>query len=140
MPYSPRTAECSLVFPPDPVWVRPAREAVRALVTSCGRADLVETAVLLTSEAVTNAVQACQAKACDTSISVFAEQLLAEDGIRVHVRDEAVGLPVLVTPEAESESGRGVMLISGGSDAWGVCHHGPGQGKATWFQLGRRHR
>jgi hypothetical protein len=49
----------SLVFPPDPAWVRPTREAVRTLLAAVSRDDLVDEAVLLTSETVTNAVRAC---------------------------------------------------------------------------------
>ncbi|MGW0531787.1 ATP-binding protein [Streptomyces sp. NPDC003032] len=56
--------------------------------------------------------------------------------LRVLIHDEAPGLPVCRTPAEDDESGRGMRLISYGADAWGICGHGPGRGKATWFELG----
>ncbi|MFF4510364.1 ATP-binding protein [Streptomyces mirabilis] len=51
------------------------------------------------------------------------------------MHDEAPGLPTCRTPTPDAEDGRGIQLISYGSDAWCVCT--PGPGKATWFELGR---
>lgn len=109
--------------------------------TACRRAaaDLVDTALLLTSEAVTNSVNACRGKGCTAPVTVFAEWLGQAPGrLRVLVHDEAAGMPVCRTPGSGEESGRGLLLISSGADAWGVCRHGPGRGKATWFELGAR--
>lgn len=125
---------CSLVFPPDPVWVRVAREAVRALLAAVGRADLSDTALLLTSEAVTNAVNACRTSDCTAPVTVFAEWSVPHQ-LRVLVHDEAAGLPVCASPAPEAEAGRGILLISAGASAWGVCRHGVGPGKATWFEM-----
>ncbi|WP_431042242.1 ATP-binding protein [Streptomyces sp. P1-3] len=131
----------SLVFPPEPVWVRAARETVRSLLLAADRGDLTDTALLLTSEAVTNSVNACLNSGCSTPVTLFAEWAAhAEaDYLRVLVHDEAPGRPACrttVTPD--DECGRGMALISGGADAWGVCEHGPGHVKATWFELGAR--
>ncbi|KNE83454.1 MULTISPECIES: ATP-binding protein [Streptomyces] len=135
--FATRSPDCSLVFPPDPVWVRAAREAVRTLLAAAGRHDLVDAALLFTSEVVTNSVNACRSKGCTTPVTVFAEWLGHSPGrLRVLVHDEAPGLPVRRTPHPDEESGRGLALISAGADAWGACRHGPGEGKATWFELG----
>ncbi|MFI0729731.1 ATP-binding protein [Streptomyces sp. NPDC021225] len=126
----------SLVFPPEPVWVRAARQAVRTLLAAADRRDLADTALLLTSEAVTNSVNACLRSGCSTPVTLFAEWTDPHH-LRVLVQDEAPGLPVPRAPAAtEDEQGRGLALISYGADAWGVCAHGPGPGKATWFELG----
>ncbi|MFI1333562.1 ATP-binding protein [Streptomyces sp. NPDC020845] len=125
----------SLVFPPEPVWVRAAREAVRTLLAAADRRDLADTALLLTSEAVTNSVNACLRSGCSTPVTLFAEWTNPHH-LRVLVQDEAPGLPVPYAPATEDEHGRGLALISYGADAWGVCAHGPGPGKATWFELG----
>ncbi|MFI9305320.1 ATP-binding protein [Streptomyces triculaminicus] len=128
--------DCSFVFPPHPAWVRAAREAVRTLLTAARRSDLADTAVTLTSEAVTNAVNACQAKGCTTPVTLVAEWT-GPGHLRVLVHDGAAGLPARGhVASDEDESGRGLMLIEHGADAWGVCAHGPGPGKATWFVLG----
>ncbi|MET9296773.1 ATP-binding protein [Streptomyces sp. NPDC003077] len=125
---------CSLVFPPDPVWVRPCRESVRALLTAADRCDLADMAVLLTSEAVTNAVNACRNDACARPVTLFAEWS-PRRCLRVLVHDEAAGLPVPRAPGPEDHHGRGMLLIAAGASDWGVCRHGPGPGKATWFEL-----
>ncbi|MEV0264643.1 ATP-binding protein [Streptomyces sp. NPDC050617] len=98
---------------------------------------LADAALLLTSEAVTNAVNACLANGCTIPVTLFAEWNNPHR-LRVLVHDGAPGLPVCQLPSVETEHGRGMMLISRGADAWGVCNHGPGRGKATWFELGVR--
>ncbi|WP_409471947.1 ATP-binding protein [Streptomyces sp. HC307] len=131
------TADVSLVFPPHPAWVRTARETVRTLLTASHRPELTDIAVLLTSEAVTNAINACADKGCTTPVTLYAGWT-DPARLRVLIHDEAPGLPTCRTPTPDEEDGRGMQLISYGADAWGVCTHGPGRGKATWFELGQR--
>ncbi|MEV0111732.1 ATP-binding protein [Streptomyces sp. NPDC050844] len=125
-------------LPPHPAWVRAARETVRTLIAATGRTELTDTAVLLTSEAVTNAINACAAKHCTAPVTLFAGYANPGDHLRILIHDEAPGLPRCQTPAEDDETGRGIQLISYGADAWGICTHGPGSGKATWFELGRR--
>lgn len=132
----PPFGDVSLVFPPHPVWVRAARETVRTLLAATRRTELTDAAILLTSEAVTNAINACVLKGCTAPVTLFAGWA-DPHRLRILVHDEAPGFPACHTPAEEDESGRGMQLISYGSDAWGVCMHGPGRGKATWFELGR---
>ncbi|MEV0637056.1 ATP-binding protein [Streptomyces sp. NPDC050619] len=128
----------SLVFPPHPAWARTARETIRTLLTTSYRPELTDTALLLTSEAVTNAINACTDKGCTTPVTLHAGWT-DPHRLRVLIHDEAPGLPSVRTPTAalDDEGGRGMQLISYGADAWGVCTHGPGRGKATWFEVGR---
>lgn len=126
----------SLVFPPHPAWVRTARETVRTLLIAANHPELTDTALLLTSEAVTNAINACAAKGCTTPVTLHAGWP-DPARLRVLVHDEAPGLPAVRPATDGDEDGRGMRLISYGADAWGVCTHGPGAGKATWFELGR---
>jgi anti-sigma regulatory factor (Ser/Thr protein kinase) len=132
----PRPTDVSLVFPPHPVWVRTARETVRTLLVASHRPELTDMAVLLTSEAVTNAVNACTGRGCSAPVTLHAGWA-GPCRLRVLVHDEAPGRPDCRTPGPDEEGGRGIQLISRGADAWGVCGHGPGRGKATWFELGR---
>ncbi|MCX5200552.1 ATP-binding protein [Streptomyces sp. NBC_00237] len=134
------TADVSLVFPPDPAWVRNARETVRTLVEAAGRGELLDAAVLLTSEVVTNSIAACTLSGTAGPITLFAGWTDLGKLLRVLVHDEAPGRPQCQSPAPDSEGGRGMQLVSGGADAWGVCAHGPGEGKATWFELGRFER
>ncbi|MEU5700907.1 ATP-binding protein [Streptomyces aurantiacus] len=130
-----RPADVSLVFPPHPVWVRTARETVRTLLRVTDRAELIDTAALLTSEAVTNAINACATTKRAAPVTLHAGWRTPRR-LRVVIQDEAPGLPTCRTPGAEEENGRGMQLISYGADAWGVCTHGPVRGKLTWFELG----
>ncbi|WP_328555388.1 MULTISPECIES: ATP-binding protein [unclassified Streptomyces] len=131
-----RPTDVSLVFPPHPVWVRTARETVRTLLAASHRPELTDIAVLLTSEAVTNAIKASAGRGRATPVTLRAGWA-GPRRLRVLVHDEAPGLPGCRTPGPDEEGGRGMQLISRGADAWGVCGHGPGRGKATWFELGR---
>ncbi|MFC4500528.1 MULTISPECIES: ATP-binding protein [Streptomyces] len=127
----------TLTFPPHPAWVRTARETVRTLLASAGRPELADTAALLTSEAVTNAINACEDKGCAAPVTLHADWA-APRRLRVLIHDQAPGLPAVRPLTHDDEDGRGIHLISEGADAWGVCTHGPGPGKATWFELGNR--
>ncbi|AGP58444.1 ATP-binding protein [Streptomyces rapamycinicus] len=130
-------ANFSLVFPPDPGWVRTAREAVRTALRTANRSDLTDTALLLTSEAVTNAVNACRTNGCSAPVTLYAEWG-PYGALRVLVSDDAPGLPAqrsLARDTADAENGRGLLIIGSSAADWSVCHHGPGPGKAVWFQV-----
>ncbi|MGW1076201.1 ATP-binding protein [Streptomyces sp. NPDC002537] len=129
-------ADFSLVFPPAPGWVRTAREAVRAALAAAHRDDLTDTAVLLTSELVTNAVNASTGAECSTPVSVYAEWDPI-GSLRVLVHDGAPGLPLAYAYSEGAETGRGLLLVRRCADDWGVCRHGFGPGKAVWFTLVR---
>src|ERR1039457_4113102 len=86
-------------------------------------ADLVDTAVLLVSELVTNAVHASVAAAaaaghgdpCGIELTVARTR----DTVRIEVADSACGsLPVPSAPSADDESGRGMQVISALSKRW----------------------
>ena len=119
-------ADFSLVFPPDPGWVRTAREAVRTALRTANRTDLTDTALLLTSEAVTNAVNDCRNSGCSAPVTLSAEWG-AHGTLRLHV--------TLAGDATDAENGRGLLIIGSSATDWGVCHHGPGPGKAVWFQV-----
>lgn len=128
----------SLVFPPDPVWVRSAREGVRTLLTAANSSALADVALLLTSEVVTNAVNACHRSGTHGRLTLFAE-CATPGALRVLVSDDAPGLPnPHPRPEAEEEHGRGLPLLSACATSWGVCLDGGGPGKSVWFELGGR--
>ncbi|WP_328452152.1 ATP-binding protein [Streptomyces sp. NBC_00386] len=131
----PRPTDVSLVFPPLPVWVRTARETVRTLLAASHRPELTDIAVLLTSEAVTNAVNACTGQGCSAPVTLHAGWA-GPRRLRVLVHDEAPGRPDCRTPGPDEEGGRGMQLISRGADAWGVCGHGPGRGKGDLVRAG----
>ncbi|WP_326598469.1 ATP-binding protein [Streptomyces sp. NBC_01803] len=128
----------TLTFPPEPRWVRSARDAVRTALTPVvpDGSGVVETAALLTSEVVTNAVAAALGCLSGAPVELYAEWT-PSGTVRVLVHDDAPGdlrLPCGV-PDPESEHGRGLLLLSLYATEWGVCHHVPGRGKTVWFTL-----
>ena len=101
----------------DPTAVRGMREVVRRM---CRTADLPaetrDTAILLTSETLTNAI-------------VHA----SPSGIRVEVTDDSVYSPVVAAAGNEATNGRGIRLIDSLATRWGVQHHRGG--KTVWFEI-----
>ena len=99
---------------------------IRELLASADREDLVETAVLLISEVVTNALLHA-----GTPIDVAAH--LDEDGLRVEVGDGSLHLPVRRRYATTAGTGRGLMMLEQLVDDWGVSRHV--DGKTVWFRL-----
>ena len=113
-------------LPPQPSSVAEARRLVRELLASADRDDLIETAVLLVSEVVTNALLHA-----GTPIDICAT--IDEDGLRVEVADGSMHVPVRRRYAATAGTGRGMLMLEHLVDDWGVSRHR--QGKTVWFRL-----
>jgi PAS domain S-box-containing protein len=113
-------------LPPQPSSVAEARQLVRALLAETHRDDLVETAVLLVSEIVTNALLHA-----GTAIDVAA--FLDKHGLRVEVGDGSLHLPMRRNYAATAGTGRGLRLLEEMVDEWGVSRRR--HGKTVWFRL-----
>ncbi|MBD0695293.1 ATP-binding protein [Streptomyces sp. CBMA123] len=68
----------------------------------------------------------------DTASPVVCFSLLSRT-LRVCVSDENDGLPQPRTPSGLSETGRGLQLIEGLTDRWGVDPQE--RGKTVWYEL-----
>jgi PAS domain S-box-containing protein len=113
-------------LPPQPPSVAEARSRVRALLLECDRQDLVETAVLLTSEVVTNALLHA-----GTDIDVVAR--VDATGLSVEISDGSPHLPSPRRYGATAGTGRGLLMLESMVDDWGVNRHGAG--KTVWFRI-----
>ncbi|MDQ1726037.1 MAG: hypothetical protein QOK14_82 [Frankiaceae bacterium] len=113
---------------PDLTSPRAARQFVAGAVSSCA-ADAVDTALLLVTELVTNAVVHA-----GTTVSVIVE--LADASLTIRVRDHNPGVVDLdgVIADGMGEGGRGLALVSRLADTWGTQH--ARSGKEVWFRLG----
>ncbi|MER7304725.1 ATP-binding protein [Streptomyces griseoluteus] len=94
-------------------------------------ADTCESAVLVVSELVTNAV-------VHTASSRVVCELADHDGlVRIAVRDEgcAPGEPHPAQQRPDEEHGRGLLLVAALCRAWGAQEYGPGL--LVWAELDR---
>jgi PAS domain S-box-containing protein len=110
----------------DPRAARAARDFIGQHVSEPGLADVRETAVLLVSEVVTNALR-------HTDGRVELELWRFADRVRVEVSDETSRPPSASDHDLLDEAGRGVPLMDALSDRWGTSPHGAG--KVVWFEL-----
>lgn len=104
-----------------------ARGHVRAAISAWRVPVDLDAAVLLTSELVTNAIAAAPAGEVTLSIRC------ADGRLRVEVHDTALSLPLPGVAAADSEVGRGLMLVGALSAEWGF-YRTPA-GKAVYFTL-----
>lgn len=127
------TARAAASFDPLGRSVAAARAFVRDTLQGWGFADIVDDAVVLTSELVTNAVVHAGTRA-----EVLC--LRAEDGVRVEVADRYPEreLPLQHPGERpyadpDRENGRGLMLCAALATRWGVEY--TATHKHVWFRL-----
>ena len=99
---------------------------IRDCLVGAGREDLLDTAELLVSEIVTNALVHA-----GTPIDVAFS--FVDGGLRVEVTDGSPHAPTLRGYGPSAGTGRGLMLLEEMVDAWGVVPDGPG--KTVWFQI-----
>ncbi|MDJ0462670.1 ATP-binding protein [Streptomyces sp. H27-C3] len=103
------------------------RRALRELLRLRGDPGRAETAELLTTEMVTNALVHTEHDA-EVTVTLTAFKL------RVEVRDFVARHPTMhVAAGGDSTHGRGLMLVQALADAWGV--RAQGVGKVVWFDL-----
>ncbi|KUO12827.1 hypothetical protein AQJ58_07835 [Streptomyces sp. DSM 15324] len=113
--------------PADLRAVPEARRALRELLRGWGKPGRSETAELLTSELVTNALVHTDDEAVLTAT-------VSPAGLRVEVRDSVPGRPRPTVPAADDGThGRGLVLVQSLADSWGV--RAQGAGKVVWFEL-----
>ena len=124
------TERVELLLPTDPRSAAAAREFVRASGCPAHDLEVLDEALLLISELVTNSVKyggapILLAIECD------------EQTLNIRVRDGSSAAPSLRVASENDESGRGLALVDLLSDAWGVdpVDDEHGTGKAVWFRL-----
>ena len=113
-----------------PVAPARARRHVRAAIYAWDVPVEETTAVLLTSELVTNAIRH---EAGDTVMLVISS---AGGQFRVEVHDTSCFLPVPVAGPADTETGRGLILVASLATQWGF--YPTPAGKAVYFALAFR--
>jgi len=125
----------SLTVPGRPEQVGRARSFVTGLAgqSACG-AGVIDTAALLTSELVTNAVLHTNSGSADGTVTILVVDMA--DGLTVEVIDE--GAPdhgPEVQGDRYASHGHGLFLVEQLAARWGCLRDGAGT--TVWFQLDR---
>jgi anti-sigma regulatory factor (Ser/Thr protein kinase) len=114
---------------------------VRAILARWQLADYIDTATLIMSELVTNAVKTTglidpEPKTWEIKAEhVIGVQLrTAATSLFVEVWDRSTIVPVVQNPDDNAEGGRGLLLIGSEAKQWDVYRPGVG-GKVVWAEL-----
>lgn len=125
-PHVGRPGVHRLPFEPVPESAGLTRGFTAGVLQGAGWAEQADTAVLLASELVTNAIR----HACGPCALVVT---FDGDIVEVSVEDGDPRPPVARDGTGYEEDGRGLLLLGALADDWGV--RPLAQGKATWFVL-----
>ena len=109
---------------------REARTSVAHLLDGQCSSSVIETAALLTSELVTNAV-------LHAAPPVHLRAEITATGVRVEMRDSSNGtLPAPKRALPTAHNGRGLAIIEALASRWGAEY--TDAGKVVWFELSYR--
>jgi anti-sigma regulatory factor (Ser/Thr protein kinase) len=117
----------SLTLPDDFSSAGAARDITRRMCVTAGMSeDATDSAVLLTSEVVTNALLHSRG---DARLTVTTSR----GGVRVEVGDGTTDRPCPGPEDAEATHGRGLQLVEMCASSWGS--RPTARGKCVWFQV-----
>lgn len=108
-----------------------ARSALRKALAEWGLVALEDTAMLVLSELLTNAVQHARVS---PGREIETRWVPASGGVRIEVHDACADPPEHRPVPLDACGGRGLALVAALSEAWGVARR-DGPGKAVWAQL-----
>jgi anti-sigma regulatory factor (Ser/Thr protein kinase) len=115
----------ALVLPVDGRSVAAARGFLRTVLDGHQTAS-TDDAVLMISELVTNAVRHARSQ-----LRIMVS--ITDHTLRVEVSDDDPTLPVASDPKHHATSGRGLRIVDGLADRWGITPNSAG--KVVWFEL-----
>jgi hypothetical protein len=115
-------------LPPTAESASVARWLVTDLLRDLVEEDTLDTAALLTTELVSNAIR-------QTREELVITVRLAGGRVRIGVADSSHRRPHLVQVGSRDTSGRGLHLVEAMADRWGVEPDDRGLGKTVWFEL-----
>ncbi|MEV5762710.1 ATP-binding protein [Streptomyces tendae] len=111
--------------PADALWPHRLRRILRVTLTHWQLSDHEETAELLLTELVTNALRHANGSSIGVRIHV------RDDRLEIAVNDGSPAVPVLRPAGPDDESGRGLFLVEALAESWGVS----ADGATTWCSL-----
>ena len=133
-PQTARPLQTHLELAALPSAVPCARGHVRAVALEWGLQELADTAELLVSELVTNAIQA--SATLRTAQTPVVRVWITSDGssMVIHVWDASAAMPIRQALTAvDDEGGRGLLLVETLSKDWGTYRKAAG--KVVWVMI-----
>ncbi len=113
-------------LPPTDYSPARGRRFVRDVLLSCALPELVDTAVLLASELITNAVLHGRSE-----VELTVE--ITRAGVKVSAADLNSRMPVMQSTDSLALDGRGIAIVNLLANQWGVT--ATEEGKVVWFCL-----
>jgi anti-sigma regulatory factor (Ser/Thr protein kinase) len=117
-------------LPSSPESAATARRFVRLIVTSWQVLHVADSAELLVSELVSNAVLHANGRQGST---LRVQAVREHQRLRVEVHDSSRRLPSMRSSHLFDESGRGLVLVAGIADRHGA--YPTAFGKSVWYEL-----
>jgi PAS domain S-box-containing protein len=119
-------ASAQTTLQPEPRQVAAGRRFTRDTLTAWQHTELADTACLLVSEILTNAVHHAR-QTIGLRLHHTAREITAE------ITDDNPQLPQRILPDPADERGRGLTLVDALASTWGA--RPSGTGKIVWFTL-----
>ncbi len=127
----PPAAAFTRTYPATGAAVGQARRFLLGVLPTGTAAEDADALVLMLSELATNAVQHAA-----TEFAVTVRVTVGGGGrVVVEVRDSAPGFPAPSEQRADAPHGRGLHIVQGLADTWGVEMRRDRPGKTVWFSL-----
>jgi len=118
----------NVLLPPLPTSVKLARQFVSSALGGRAGGEVVDDALLVVSELVTNAV-------VHAGTDITVRVIRGEQVTRIEVADGSPEVPGLRIPSAGARTGRGLLLVEHFTQQWGVDR--TGSGKVVWFTIAK---
>ena len=134
-PPAPGPRQTHLELAALPSAVACARGHVTSVTLAWGLGELTETAALLVSELMTNAVRASGRLRTIEPPVVRLGLSGDEASLAIHVWDGSDQMPVRQDSGPDAESGRGLLLVDALAKEWGTNR--THDGKVVWATIGR---
>lgn len=122
----PETVRVVTSLPPNDHSAAQGRRFVRKVLLSCALPHVVDTAVLLASELITNAVLHGRSE-----VELTVE--ITGAGVKVSAADMNSRMPVMQSADEHALDGRGIAIVNLLASSWGVTS--TDDGKIVWFCL-----
>ncbi|NUR01824.1 MAG: ATP-binding protein [Streptomyces sp.] len=113
----------------DPASVGVARKFTERILDTWGISDRVDDVLLCVSELTTNAVL----HGVPGVAGLLVRLRVSDQLLRVEVHDSSPVVPEQRYPDDDSDTGRGLLLVSACADGWGVDRHA--DHKVVWAEF-----